>query len=86
MTTELIQAAEKKLAEAQLALRFAEWNVENIHRKEAERDQSDLAWKALKQVEWTSGPGGEVYCPWCASLKRDGHADDCIRQLSLGEE
>ena len=41
---------------------------------------------ALQRVEWVylSNPT-YIGCPWCANLKKDGHALACSRQAALAE-
>jgi len=47
---------------------------------------------ALEQVEWHIGeriyggyyPDYDPSCPWCDSIRGDGHAPNCARQAALG--
>lgn len=39
---------------------------------------------ALNYVEWVPSPWSSLYiCPWCGSLREDGHRSDCQRQKAL---
>ena len=41
---------------------------------------------ALQKIEWvfsSDGLAGEIVCPWCGAVKKDGHEANCTRQAVL---